>query len=365
MILVGSCIDRIDDSLNNENSTIVIDGYISDLPGPYKIRIFRSVGSEKDLARPPMVELKQVSIFDDVGNKEILEKRTLSDGAHVEYWTKPDGIKGEVGRKYVLRVELASGKILESTPEKIHPVGTITDISYVFESYKPLQGQTEYGFRVFMNAEDVRGKVRWRFTGTHIVETYPELRLDPIGGCRGLLNPAPCSGYITDGFSLVKVGECTCCRCWNNEYEDVPNLSDEVIATNGRFGNVEMAYVPFDVWRFHFRKYLVKVEQMSLSDDAFEYWKVIKDQKVGVNSLFQPAFGKIATNFLSSDPDIKVAGFFYATAISQKTIMISAEDASIKVPTFDRPGNEVCLFWNACDASWPNASRTPPPEWED
>jgi len=364
--VIGSCIDRLDDTLNADQGTIIIDGYISDQPGPYKIKIFKSVGSEANLLRPPLIRAKKVTLLDDAGNSEDLDEITLGEyGSEIEYWTKANGIKGQVGRKYSLRIELSDGTLIESEPDELKAVGGVTDIRYQFESHKPLQGPTEYGFKVFVDSDNETSNVRWRFTGTYVVETYPQFRKWPVNACRGPFYPPPCSGYESpNGFELVRVGDCTCCTCWVDDNESKPLLSNEAIKTNGRYSNVEIAYVPFNVWRFHYGKYLVKVEQMSLSDGAFEHWKIIKNQKEGSTSLFQPAFGKIATNFFSNNPDVEVAGYFYATSIKQKAVFISADDSTIPVPEFDRPGAEVCLFWDVCDAVWVNASRTPPPEWE-
>lgn len=125
-----------------------------------------------------------------------------------------------------------------------------------------------------------------------------------------------------------------------------------------------MGFIPFDQWTFRFGKYMVKVEQMSLTQEAFEFWKIIRDQKEGATSLFQPAFGKVRTNFTSSNPDKQVTGIFYASAITQKVVFIKASDALIPVPPPDIKPSENCFLFRACDQAFPGASRTPPPEWE-
>lgn len=367
LVFCCACVDRLPDSLAIEDDLIVIDGHISDQPGPYKIRIFKSVGSESNVLSPPYVRARSVTIFDNNGNSELLTEMLLGEYKNeVEYWSKPDGIRGQVGRKYWLRVELLNGVVIQSEPDQLLSVGEITDVRFAFNRFKPLNGPTEYGFKVFMDAENSTGHVRWRFNGTYLVETFPQFRHWPIGACIGSFFPPPCSGYESpDGISLNRVGDCTCCTCWVTDNESKPLLSDDEILTDGAFKNVEVGYVPFNVWRFNSGRYLVKVEQMSLTDEAYEYWKIIRDQKEGTTSLFQPSIGKIGSNFSSSNPDLKVAGFFYATAIKEKAVFISSSDSEIPVPEYDRPGEEVCLFWDVCDAVWLNASRTPPPEWED
>lgn len=361
--LLFSCIERIDDQgvmddLNNSN--IVIEGFVSDQPGPYSIGIFfpSSIG-DNVLSRIP-VPTKRVTLISDVGEVEDL----ISDGSGI-HKTSEVGIIGVIGREYKLRIELLGGEVFESEPEVLAPVGPVTDVRSEFVSFKPLTGPTEYGFKVFMDAENQIGSVRWRFSGTYLVETFPKLRTHPK--CKGAQpSPPTCSGYIwvPEELRVVRIGECTCCYCWARDNDKKPFLSDEIVSTDGSYKNIEIAFIPFDVWRFHFGKYMIKVEQMSLSGNAFEFWKIIRDQKNGSTSLFQPAIGRIKTNFSSKNSDRQAIGFFYATSIKQKVIFLGPDDARIPVPEFDLDNSQVCLFQDECNVAFPGASRTPPPEWE-
>ena len=155
---------------------------------------------------------------------------------------------------------------------------------------------------------------------------------------------------------------CTCCFCWINDFEDKPMINDQFI-TDGSFKSVPLGFVLFDELRFFFNKYMVKVEQMSLSREAFDFWKVIKDQKEGINSLFQPAFGKVKSNIVPSNPEKRVAGIFYASSIKKKILFITGGDAPISVPAFRIQPVDNCSWDDACDKIFPNASTTPPPDW--
>jgi hypothetical protein len=146
--------------------------------------------------------------------------------------------------------------------------------------------------------------------------------------------------------------------------EEKPHVSSDLIPTGGLFKKVDVGYVPFESLRFINNKYMVKVEQMSLSRDAYEFWKTIKDQKEGATSLFQPAFGKTPTNFFSTNGTHSVRGFFYASSVKQKVLFLTGAEAPIPVPREDF--NVTCFFVEACDVvfDYLNGTRTPPPEWE-
>jgi len=110
---------------------------------------------------------------------------------------------------------------------------------------------------------------------------------------------------------------------------------------------------------------MVKVEQMSLTREAYNYWKIFKDQKEGESSLFQPAFGKAQTNFTTSNPNLEVIGFFSASSISKKLLFLTSADAEVNVPPFDfDPPETNCALWRRCTDIFPNASTTQPEGWE-
>jgi len=161
------------------------------------------------------------------------------------------------------------------------------------------------------------------------------------------------------------VKECTCCYCWVNDVESKPHLNDDVVSTGGQYKRIEIGYVPVNKWNFVYGKYLARVEQMNLSRNAYEFWKIIRDQKDGVTNLFQPAYGRISSNLHSLTGKTNVTGVFYASSITEKTVFITSTDFPLSIPQPDiQPPESNCSLWNACDVIFSNASRTPPPEWD-
>lgn len=365
ILLVASdgCIDRINiEDSNSKGGILVVEGVITDQPGPYSVRLFRSSKNNDLLNIAPPVLASQVTIIDDLGVSEILSTR--GDGV---YFTNVDGIQGEIGRKYKLRIELRDGTIFESEEDEMNPVESIDSLYYVWESYLPQNGPTEYGFRVYMDSKGdprIKNHIRWKFTGTYLFRTIPEYHYT-TGPCGSPPpDPLPCSGFAWNGTILMRFDDCTCCFCWVSDFEDKPHLSNNSILTNGTFKKIEMGYVPFDQFRFLYNKYMIKVEQMSLSNAAYQFWKIIEDQKDGSSSLFNPSFGKIKTNIFSVNSKQEAQGIFYASAIRKKVAFITGTDAQVKIPQLEVPIEQSCMFFDACDKALFHASRTPPPEWK-
>ncbi len=160
IFLLTGCVDRLDiPQIDQEEGILVVDGLITDAPGPYKIKLFRVAASDAILDNIEFIRAKQVTIFDDAGTSEVL--KLAETGI---YETDPNGIRGEVGRKYSIRIEMLDGLIFESEPDEMIPVGSVDSLYYTWESFVPISGPTEYGFRVFLNASSLeQPMLRWRF----------------------------------------------------------------------------------------------------------------------------------------------------------------------------------------------------------
>jgi len=376
LLLIGSCIDRLEVAdMEKETGTLVVDGQITNEPGPYQVKLFRASANNAVLNSISLLLAKKVTIFDDTGESEDLVRN--EEGV---YETSATGIRGQVGRKYAIRIDMLDGSSYESIPDELQPVESIDSLYYEWQSVKPLSGPTENGFKIYLdtNSPNSQSFLRWRFSGTYVIETFPQLRRMNDANCSNTPpppEPPACSGWVYvlaipgnrfAGGDLQYVGECTCCICYTTDSETKPNLNESIVVTDGTYKKVGIGYVPFNQWTFGKGKYMVKVEQMSLTKDAYEFWKIFKDQKEGASSLFQPALGKVKTNLFSTNTDKPVLGIFYASAVRKKVMFLTEEDAQAPVtpPSIEPIAN--CVLWNSCERlfSFPNSSRNPPPEWQ-
>jgi hypothetical protein len=343
-VVADSCIERVNfDIPDSYASDLVVDGQITNDPGPYVVKLKNVINVDATSPLGIPVDAKRITIYDDLGTSEVLSY--VKPGT---YQTDPVGIRGEIGRTYHIRVEMNDGDVFESIPDKMDPVGAVDTIYYDLETYEPIDGPTNYAYRIYIDAhqaEEGNNYIRWKFNGTYVVETLPQYThctSPPCSWC-----PTPCSGHalvngeLKEGYAInpgtnqpeYVIGlKCTCCRCWVSPPEAKPRVNDLQLS-NGRFLNVDVGTIPVNFYTF-FEKYRIQVVQMSLSRNAFDYWKAIESQKDAVGSLFQPVTGEIPTNVNNSQTDRGVQGIFYASAVAKKTIYLTKEmiNVSVRVP---------------------------------
>lgn len=126
-----SCEKVIDLNLNTSSSQIVIQGNVYDQPGPYIVKLSRSVGFDRPNAFPAVTGAK-VTISDDAGNLEVLSED--STGVYVT-----SKLQGTPGRTYTLKVE-TGGQVYtsSSTMPKAAEIDSLYLDKNVFEDCKQL-----------------------------------------------------------------------------------------------------------------------------------------------------------------------------------------------------------------------------------
>jgi hypothetical protein len=354
LLVLMSCVDPANVDTPPFQYQVVVDGYITTEPGPYTVKIFRTQPLvTNDLDRIVGEISAKVYLKDDVGNEELLTE--VDRGI---YKTAANGIQGVAGRSYHIEFQLNNGKRFESIPELLKPVGEVTDIKYEFVEGDGSGVDKGDGFRIFVDATgvpDVEDLVRLRMVATYKVQTFPELRVarDPAGAI--VPSPFPCSGYENRNNQLVKVGECTCCYCWVDVYDEVPAITNEEFTMDDVFLDREVGIVAANRNTLY-EKIHVEVQELSLTPATYQFWKLVKAQKEGASNIFQPPSGKLRGNIKAIDSSDEVLGIFWAAGIHKKSIFIDRKDVPYPVLAIDTL-KAPCTFF-------PNSTTQKPAFWQ-
>ncbi|HEU5290230.1 MAG TPA: DUF4249 domain-containing protein [Cyclobacteriaceae bacterium] len=342
-LLLDACIDPMQVPLESSGSLMVVDGMITNEPGPYTVKLFYSSNLENSSRLPEPISNAKVSIINSLNETE-----TLNETSSGVYESTVGGMQGVVGLSYYLKIVTAKGEY-QSAPQVMMPAGNLDNLYFEF-SPEEIVTNTRLvdAFNLFVDSHGAASDpnlYRWRWTGVYKVKTYPELytKGDPPYPA-----PWPCSGYINYGGSLTRIADCTCCICWVTAYSSTSNVSDSRFTNGYEFKKILVGSIPITARHFY-ERYHVEVEQLSVSEEVHNFWDLVAKQQAARGSLFQPNAVRVNGNVKNVDnPKERALGVFSVSAISKKAIFLEPKDIPYTVPAIDQlPYPCLDVFGNA------------------
>jgi hypothetical protein len=353
LIVFASCIDRITIPTNAIPEQLVVDGMITDQPGPYTVKLFRTQELNDQLGNTLNVKNAAVVIEDNNGVKE-----SLVETAPGNYVTK--NLVGTIGKTYTLKITTAEGLQYESEPEKLVGVGDIRNITYSFKQNESPTGSnyltTTNGFQIYVDADvlpEQQGRVRWRTTKTFEILAHPELRTRYVSlrnGTSIIVPDIPGCAFSGPG------GNCGCCECWITDFGSLPALSNLNAVNNNSAVKVPVDFIPATRRIFN-QKCHIEVEQLSVSESVYKFWSGIGQQKKTSSDLFQTPLPKTGGNIKALTPGaVPALGIFAASAVKTKSVTILRSEIPYHMPAID-------TLKEACMTYYKYSTTTKPPFW--
>jgi hypothetical protein len=291
LMLLNSCITEFIPQVNEEKELMVVEGLITDQPGPNLIKLASSLPlGEKSEARP--LSGCSVSISDDLGNNYSLHEEDPG-----KYLTDSAVFRGVVGRIYTLNIITFTGSKMTSYTsypvemKAVPPIDSVyyekTVIAEPFDSYKGIDG-----CQIYLDTRDPENKCR--FYRWDFVETW-KLRL------------------------LFDVPNQTCYL--SNNSQDI-FIESTAAFSEDRIKRRPVTYISNATDRLRFQ-YSILINQYSLNEDEYNYWKKLKNLTVSVGGLHDVIPSSIAGNIVCvENPSEKVLGYFSVSSMSSKRIFI-------------------------------------------
>lgn len=354
VIVVDGCIDRYEIPETIVIPRLVVDGMITNQPGPYRVDLYTAYDVNTFVNKPHPVEKATVRISDDKGNAETLAE--ISPGV---YMTSIDGLKGIVGRSYQLSIKVGADEYI-SEPQLLTDAGQLLDLRYEFDQFalSTDDGVAAPAVNFYVDAQGTPGEqnyFRWRWSSVYETINNPELKTRFAGKPPiEIPIPPPCSGYKASGLNIVKSDICTCCNCWVYEAGKQAIVSKNSSVQEDRFTNVRVASVAMDERKFDVRYYF-KLDQLSVSEEVYNFWKLVEAQQVGEGSLFQPNAVRVQGNIRSTtNPNEQVIGVFSVSSVVSREVFIDRKEVPFPLEVEIVP--ESCLLR-------PGATTTKPLFW--
>lgn len=306
ILILGShgCIEALELETEVAKQLLVVEGAITTGEGPHAIRLETSDQyGDVFTGFPRPVKDATVWIRDEEGRLQF-----LIEGSSGMYFTDSDFIV-EVNKSYTLNISTTNGDWYVSTPQKVLPVAAIESLSV---EWKIQPGLSDISFDSgvdvfceFTDPSDEENFYQWNILGEFKISTRPDLFVKPSPG---------------GGIPCPK----NCCQiCWVKEPTvDVGSYLFKDNLTNGSTVKTKVGYIPDDGYRFT-DKYMVVVEQRSLSQSAYQFRKLVQNQLSINGDIFDPPPATIRGNMLNvNNPDEEVIGFFSMSDVVVDSVFI-------------------------------------------
>lgn len=303
--VASSCVQEYWPDLNTNNEQLlIVDGKISNFPGPYIVKLSNS-SSLNNLVEAP-VKMANVSIIDLDGNQE-----TLTETSPGTYKTSPDGIQGIIGHSYQIKIDLNDGKHYESKFEELLPPVDVDSV-YVEEKLQIGQNnieQDQEGLQFYINskkARDAKTYLYWEIEETYeyhadyrIIFLYDGRKYEPTKD-----NP----------FGLAQtINNDTLFYCWRKQMlPELFSYSTEYLSTP-IVSKLPLHFIPYTDDRLRFG-YSILIKQYTISEDAYVFLDKLKQQNSNQDPLFSIQPFQVRGNVVNTEnPSEPVLGYFMAT----------------------------------------------------
>ncbi len=387
-----SCVDPLDSSLRSTVNVVVVDGTITNLAEPQIIRLNQSQ-ADRLTGQFKTLPLTRARVEVVVDSALVITCHETLDGSY----QLPNEFRGQIGHAYQLRFTLSDGTRYVSTPQVMPAVPPIDKVSDRFNptslSVRQLNGYTA-AHDVFIESRDPMEQhnyYRWDWKLWQRQEWCHSCRQGVYSIYKVLPGVYKDRDYFVTGTELYE--DCFSpppgkaaeeapevlkedwvydyqCRtpCWRitNGFDIM--VFDDRNSNGGLISQQRVAQIPL----YDYRPALVDIRQLSLTADAYQYYKFFQDQNQRAGGLADIPPTALAGNVHEVDhPQVSVVGFFSASAVSlvhywlertqtQGAIAYGATgpvDPSRPVGSYARDGDYLFYAFNSRQ---PNPEPPPP-----
>jgi hypothetical protein len=359
-----SCKELYDYQAETSGDYVVVEGMITDDPGPYSVTISKAVAYSNDLMlynyNPEKETGAAVTIKSDKGEEAILYEKEGKPGT---YETRAEDLTGEIGHKYWLSIRTKKGDEYESYPSLLSGKPDIPNLHAVAAEKKVLDESvpggkfvTKSGLQLSCDVDNINGadyiKIEYLTFSPRNVNIDSTFYVDVL---EYISDP-----YIPDTILLPMYEKANNMYCWEMKLpEVVPNIlgtghaapgsllkdipvgfvnqNSAFSANDTAFTDLPENYVISDINMeiiggqlreiiqqiFYSNYYYVDVKAYAINDTIFEYYRNLKNQTTANNKIFDPIPVELVGNLhCVSNPDKSVYGIFTAASVMKKQFFI-------------------------------------------
>jgi len=300
-VWLTSCVEEYWPVVDKYENLLVVDGGITNMPGPYIIKISKSSPIDSLVYIPYRGCV--LKIQSDKGDEEV-----LTEFAQGVYYTSENGIQGEIGTSYKLIISTPNGNEYESSFELLKNPIEIESV-YAEVEYRE---NNEYshplsGYQFYLDTKNTVSDTNffmWKLTETYhyqsdyFIHWYYTNR----------------TYYFNPIDSLYD--------CWRTSAIKENYTYNSSLHTNNKLERFPLNYVNTQDRRLTI-KYSLLVDQYTISKQAYKFWSAIEQQNSEQGSLYSHKPYQIRGNLYNIDEEEEpVLGFFLVASVNSKRIFV-------------------------------------------
>jgi hypothetical protein len=291
-LIINGCVTQFVPETDEQESSLVVEGMITDQPGTFTVKLSRSVPLSSGISREALKGCT-VTISDNMD-----QQARFYETSPGTYTTREGEFITYIGRTYILHIETndpsRTYNTYESLPMEMNPVPPIDSIYYEkIDTEVDDNGKTlKQACQVYLNTFDQSSSCRfyrWDFSETWM------FRL-----------PYDVKNQI----------------CWITKPSRSILIKNTSVLSEDRIMKMPVNFITGETDRLS-EKYSINVNQYSLNEDEFNYWERLQNVSENVGGLYDITPVSIPGNvFCVDNPYEQVLGYFSVSAVKSKRIFI-------------------------------------------
>lgn len=303
LVLLFSCLEPYEPEIPGGSDVfLVVDGVITNKPGPYSIMVTKSFALNSDDAEGINVTGLTISIEEENGPIE-----TLVETEAGIYQTST--LQGKIGSRYRLTFYY-EGDQFQSSWETINGSIPIDSVYYNLETRETTDKETEItGVQFYIDSQ-----------GSSQDATYYRYEWEETWEI-GVFYPSYFD-YVGNDNSVITTDPRHTCWKYNTQLE-INIITTEALSENIISGH-SLPFITGEDERF-VEKYSLLVKQYALDEDEYIFWKSLKESNEELGSLYDKQPGNIKGNIFNlSSPNELILGYFSASGLQEERVFIDS-----------------------------------------
>ncbi|MFT4666455.1 MAG: hypothetical protein ACI9XB_003421 [Gammaproteobacteria bacterium] len=302
LLCCSSCEEYFNPNLEGAEPVLVIEGGITNVPGPYTVNLSFSSGIYVDDQQG--VENALVKIIEEGGEEEVLSE--IDPGT---YATSANGIQGTVDKNYKISILLQDGTPYESNYQKMPSSIDIDSVEAVVEfRYLNIDEQNIPGYQFYVTTELAENKENYFLWSLESTFKYrSDFTIDFIY-----------TDNMVQEYPLPTAFQ----TCWRTDQVNEIYTFNTAVLSEPKVERLPINFARADRRELYIR-YGLLVKQLTINKEAHTFWNNIQGQIENQENLYNSQPFQIRGNLFNiDDSEETVLGFFMVAAQNEKRIFV-------------------------------------------